>query len=277
MRWLHFILSHSVFIALCATALCYQSYAVLHIKPENAVYIFVFFATLCSYNFYWLAGKFAYRKEKSLIRFIKINFSYFIVFLFSAAVTLIAGSQLIFSLPLIILTASLTFLYSTPLWNKTASALAAKTGFLKTIILALTWGIVTVMFPAHNAIEASVLPVFLLLAARFFLMLMLCLIFDMRDIDVDKINAFHSLATDVSRKALMFIMATSFCLYVIAGLLVRMYMNDNKLLIAHLFTGMVVWIVYRLSIKKQGYLFYYFLVDGLMMVAAIATYAAGWF
>jgi len=33
--------------------------------------------------------------------------------------------------------------------------------------------------------------------------------------------------------------------------------------------------VYRLSLRKQGYLFYYFGVDGLMLFSSLATIVAG--
>ncbi|MEO7264212.1 MAG: hypothetical protein ABIW38_04835 [Ferruginibacter sp.] len=169
----------------------------------------------------------------------------------------------------------LTFIYSTPLWNENAKAIAAKTGFFKTILLSLTWALVTVIFPAQELLHTDkTIIVILLFIARFFFMLMLCLIFDMRDIHLDKMHGLHSLATDVNRYWLKVIMISSFCIYVIVGVLVRINLSDNKQLIAHFVTGLIVWIIYRQSTKKQGYLFYYFLVDGLMLIAALTTFIA---
>jgi 4-hydroxybenzoate polyprenyltransferase len=275
MGWLRFILSHSIFVALCAVALCYQTYTVLLIQPDALLYGFVFFATLCSYNFYWLAGKFHYRRQKSIVAFIKANTSYLIVFLLSSIAMLYIAIKLTYLFPWMLVAGMLTFIYSTPLWNENAKAIAAKTGFFKTVLLSLTWALVTVIFPAQELLQTdkSIL-VILLFFARFFLMLMLCLIFDMRDIHLDKMHGLHSLATDVSRQWLQVIMVSAFCIYVIAGLLVRMNLADNKQLIAHLVTGLIVWIVYRRSTKKQGYLFYYFLVDGLMLIASLTTFIA---
>ena len=34
-------------------------------------------------------------------------------------------------------------------------------------------------------------------------------------------------------------------------------------------------VVYFFSTRKQGYLFYYFVVDGLMLFSALATFVAG--
>src|SRR4051812_49049122 len=57
MRWLHFIFSHSIFISVCAAALCFQTSLLFNISPDINIYLLVFFSTLCSYNFYWLLSK----------------------------------------------------------------------------------------------------------------------------------------------------------------------------------------------------------------------------
>lgn len=103
---------------------------------------------------------------------------------------------------------------------------------------------------------------------------MLCIIFDSRDINVDKIHALRSLATDVSRKTLFVLMAIVFIAYLAAGFSLRYYFDDTAQLVAFFITGIITWLVYRLSLKKQNYFFYYFVVDGLMLFSAIATFVA---
>ena len=110
--------------------------------------------------------------------------------------------------------------------------------------------------------------------ARFFFVALLCIIFDRRDMKLDKMLALHSLATDTSRRTLQIIMMLVFVFYIAAGLLVRYHFNDNAQLIAFLITGLMVGLVYRASFKKQDYFFYYFLVDGLMLFSAAATFVA---
>jgi uncharacterized membrane protein len=106
---------------------------------------------------------------------------------------------------------------------------------------------------------------------------LLCIIFDMRDMKVDKMHALHSLATDVSKRMLKSIMLLAFMLYLGAGLIVRYHLNDNAQLVAFLITGLVVWMVYQASLKKQGYIFYYFVVDGLMLFSSALTFIASLF
>lgn len=275
MRWLHFILSHSIFISICAAALCFQTYQLLHISASLYVYGLVFFATLSSYNFYWLISNYDFSFNAGDLR------NYFIERFSNMFILLIAGSGMAFCLyflpavmPAALVAVFLTILYSIPLWPVKKLAFARKAGFLKTGLLAFTWTFVTVMIPVQQDVSVSVFAVGLLFTARFLFMLMLCVIFDSRDIHVDKIRSLSSLATDVSRKSLRLIMSVVFICYLIAGFILRYYFDDNAQLIAFLITGLMTLLVYRLSLKKQGYFFYYFLVDGLMLFSAAATYVA---
>ena len=114
MTWLRFILSHSIFIAVCAAALCFQTALLLHIKLPNWLYGFIFFSTLCSYNFYWLLSGYSFTKQPFRL-FLKQYHTNFIVFF-------IAGIGMLFSLynvaellPVICITVMLTLLYALPL------------------------------------------------------------------------------------------------------------------------------------------------------------------
>ncbi|MEP6711863.1 MAG: hypothetical protein ABJA37_05595 [Ferruginibacter sp.] len=274
MRWLRFILSHSVFISLCAAALCLQTNVLLHITPDHYIYGFVFFATLSSYNFYWLISKFSFSKERALTLFFKKNLSYIFMFVVAGVgmVYCIYFIQYIYKYAGIAIV--LTLLYSLPLWPFKFAKLARKAGFLKTTLLSFTWAYVTIIIPSIPVLHTESLPIASLFIARFFFMLMLCIIFDMRDMAIDKMHALHSLATDTSRRSLQMIMLFVFILYILAGFFVRNYFKENAQLIAFAVTGLMVYVVYTLSLKKQGYFFYYFLVDGLMLLSAGATYIA---
>ncbi len=168
----------------------------------------------------------------------------------------------------------LTLAYSVPLWPVKSLAFTRKAGFLKTILLAFTWTYVTIIIPVANASLSWNKPLMLLFTARFMFMLMLCIIFDSRDVKVDKIRGLSSLATVVSRKTLGILIMIVLSLYLSAGFLLRFYFESGAQVFSFLLTGMAVLLVYRLSLKKSGYFFYYFLVDGLMLFSAIATILA---
>ena len=275
MKGLQFILSHSIFISFCAAALCFQTFQLLHIKPDYFIYGLIFFSTLCSYNFYWLISKYYFTKiNTDLYDFILRNISNIVVFLIAAIGLFFCLYSIPVELPVILVAVFLTLLYSMPLWPIKKLAFTRKAGFLKTIILAFTWTYITIIIPARVADQVSNIAIGLLFIARFLFMLMLCIIFDSRDIHIDKIRSLRSLATEVSRNTLHWIMIVVFVLYIIAGILLRYYFDDNAQVMAFLITGIFTFYIYKMSLSKRGYVFYYFIVDGLMLFSAIATFVA---
>jgi 4-hydroxybenzoate polyprenyltransferase len=274
MRWLHFIWSHSVFISFCAVALCYQTYHLLDIVSDNYVYGLVFFSTLASYNLYWLISKFYFRKSQDILAFLRKNASNIIVFCVAGCAIGYCLLQKPFMWQTVMAAVFLTLLYSIPLWPFRFLAFTRKAGFVKTLLLAFTWTYVTIMLPLHTKLFVNTWPEILLFTARFLFMLMLCIIFDARDITIDKINSLRSLATDVNRKTLLLIMTAVFILYLAAGFLLRYYFSTDAQLIAFIITGLFTLVVYLMSLRPRGYFFYYFMVDGLMLFSATATYVA---
>ncbi len=277
MRFLHFILSHSIFIACCAVGLCYQTIAILHLPHNVNLYWFIFFSTICSYNFYWLLSKFYFSKRNANVLFFKNNLSFVSIFLISSTGSLYFLIHLQHLLPYILFAGFLTLLYSLPLWPYNFIKKLQKLGFIKTILLSLTWAYITTILPAEQLLPIDIVPVIILFAARFCFMLLLCIIFDRRDISIDKMHGLRSLATDLPEQKLTFIIHIVFILYFVLGLILRFQFNDKPQMFAFLITGAIVWLVYNLSFKKRGYLFYYFLVDGLMLVSAAGTFIATFF
>ncbi len=274
MRWLHFILSHSIFISFCAVALCYQTYTLLSLPSNNFVYLLVFSSTLCSYNAYWILSKFYFNAEVSFFRFIALHLSNVLLFVLSSLAVLLCLFYVPEVLKFVLIAGLLTVLYTLPLWPGKWIRPAQYFGFIKTFLLALTWTYVTIVLPAKLKFDELDQTFVLLFTARLLFMLMLCAIFDSRDSAVDKVRGLKSLATDVSKRALHVIMLISFTLYIIAGIALRYQLHSVEQTLAFIATGALVFMIYILSLKKQGYIFYYFIVDGLMLFSALATFVA---
>jgi 4-hydroxybenzoate polyprenyltransferase len=275
MHFLHFILSHSIFIACCAVGLCFQTNILLHMPHNKTLYGFIFFSTLCSYNFYWLLSKFYFSNKKINMLFIKKEFSFFLIFIAAAIGTCYFALQLPWLLPFIALGLIFTLLYSLPLWPFSFTKKLQHAGFFKTILLSLTWAYVTTLLPVLDVYDVNftlTLYVLLLFVTRFFFMLLLCIIFDTRDISIDKINGLHSLATDVSKTKLRIILRLVYSLHMLSALLFCFYYANVTQAIAFIFVGIIFWIVYAQSQKNNSYVFYYFLVDGLMLLSAAGSY-----
>ena len=273
MKWLHFIVSHSIFIAICAVALCYQTALLLHIDLPLYLYAFVFCSTICSYNFYWLLSGYSF-SDQPLRMFLKKRFSNLLVMIIAASGLLFSVVKIPGVFPEIILATLLTLLYAVPLLPLKISVIARKAGLLKTILLAFTWAFITVYLPYQFAVNGNWYTMFLLLINRFLFMLMLCIIFDARDTKVDKIRGLQSLTTILSSKTVKQIMSVIFAAYLLNGIVLRVYYHEIPQIAAILISGVFTAIVYLLSLKKQGYFFYYFVVDGLMLFSALAAYVA---
>src|SRR6186997_2101526 len=85
MKWLQFILSHSIFVAICAVALSFQTTQLLQLHINPFIYGFIFFATLCSYNFYWILSKLSFAQKAAVPALIKKEKTGFILLVISAA------------------------------------------------------------------------------------------------------------------------------------------------------------------------------------------------
>ncbi len=275
MKWLHFILSHSIFIAICAAALSFQTTQLLHYKVSWEVYGFVFFATLCSYNFYWIISKYSLSGKRSFSSMFQQDRVATIILAVSAA-----GMGFCFmlsSLKLSYVLAALVFtiIYAIPLLPFKFLHFTRKAGVLKTIVLAFTWTYVTVFLPIDKSFGLLSGPDIFIMSRRFLFMLMLCIIFDNRDKAVDKIRGLHSLATDLGSQQLLLLIAVIFVILFGTNFLCVTYGISFAQSIALQTSTIALLIVYFFSTRKQGYLFYYFIVDGLMLFSALTTLIAG--
>jgi len=274
MKWLQFILSHSIFVAFCAVGLAYQTVLLLHLSASIYLYGFIFFATLCSYNFYWLLSKYSFRHDIPLADFFRKEADEIILLILSGAGLVFCFFHVHLSIYVIIAAAALTGLYAVPLLPVSFLKFTRKAGVLKTTLLAFTWSYVTAFIPLQ---KESFLPTdieFFILTRRFLFMLMLCIIFDNRDIAVDKIRGLRSLATDLGAKTMRYLIYSIFIILFATNFLFRYYGISVAQSIALQISTIALLITYYYSTKKQGYLFYYFLVDGMMLFSAAATFVA---
>lgn len=271
MKWFHFILSHSIFIAVCAMALAFQTAQLLQLRNNLFVYGFVFFATISSYNFYWILSKSAFAGKIVLSEIIKKEATNFFLFL-----TATAGMAFCFfksALPInhVFVAILLTVLYSIPLLPFRFLYFTRKAGVLKTILLAFTWTYVTVFIPIQKSYLLLDNADLFIITRRFLFMLMLCIIFDNRDKAVDKIRGLHSLATDLSPAVLRILIYTIFVILFGSNFFYKDYGITLAQSVALQISTLALLMTYFYSAKKRNYFFYYFIVDGLMLFSALAT------
>lgn len=273
MKLLQFIVSHSLFIAACAAAQCYQTAVLLQVQLSGWFYWFIFFSTISSYNFYWLLSSYSFAPGNVVVHF-KKYLSNSIVFFVAAAGLFISLLHLGEILPVIAVSAVLTLLYAVPLLPFKWIQVTRRAGLLKTALLAFTWAFTAVYIPYRYAHAENTTALALLFTIRFLFMLMLCIVFDARDTHIDKIRGLQSLTTLLKPVTVKLIMLFLFAAYLAAGIIYRVHYNEPAQITALLVTGIAVAVTYRQSLNKQGYYFYYFWVDGLMLFSAAATFVA---
>ena len=275
MKWLHFILSHSIFIAFCAAAMCFQTATLLQLQTDYWLTGFVFFATLASYNSYWLLSK----KIFGTVFYQQIFFEKELLKIALLAVYLtglfICYTQTPLTISLLWPALLLNILYVTPLLPFKVLRFTRRIGFLKTFLLAFTWMYVTAFLPLLKPAFLLTGMEIALLLNRFLFMLLLCVVFDNRDVSVDKIKGLHSIATDLKPASLNFIVAILFVMLVGSVYLLQYFGMDLPQAVALQLSALAIGYLYYLSLQKRGYFFYYFFVDGLMLFSALATYIAG--
>jgi 4-hydroxybenzoate polyprenyltransferase len=274
MRWFNFILSHSIFVSFCAGALVYQTLLLLSLPLYPALFGMVFFATLSAYNAYWILCKWSNDKKNQLSSNFNSYSGYFILFIAGAIAVIDYLWQMPYFLLLVISATVLTFLYVIPVLFSASFNGVKNLGFIKTILLALTWSFFTVMVPALGLIQTHFAEVVSLFLMRFFFMLMLCIIFDSRDMAIDKIRNMPSLATSVNKKSLSWIMIFVLIGYLVSLIWLNDFIKNDRYLFVLMSCGGLTFIIYLLAIKKRGYYFYYFLVDGLMLFSSLSIYIA---
>ncbi len=272
-----FFLYSNLFIAGCATVMVYQScYLLLQERPVTWFVWFVFFATICSYSFHWYLtppdqGLYSDRIPW-LAKNRKVHLVLFWIGLFGSAVS---SSFLLQFWTWLLLGIFLTFLYSAPKLSYPYFIWLRKMALGKTIFLALVWTYVTTMLPLIIS-GHSWEPAFTLFSAgRFFFIYAICIMFDYRDREHDRMQGIRSLITELSDKGINYLFVISLLAFSILTIMMANYGLSNLSLIILLIPAGITAALYTYSQKSSSDFLYFFVLDGLMAVSAISTLLLG--
>ena len=271
-----FILFSSVFIADCAVALCIETNLLLHL-PFNIIsfYCFVFGATLAQYNLHYLVKKSAVTNSQRLAWSLKNKVLHKI--LLSVGIILILFSFLSFRLHHFIILGVIgiiAFLYSFPVIPLGKKKRIKDYGFIKIITLALIWTLVTVWFPVVNFSFEKNIFAFVFLQ-RFVFMFVLCLLFDVRDIEIDRKENIKTVAVIVGQKKSYYLAYMSLGVLVILSILQFYYSNDKGVLVAMLLSSVITFFTIKATKKTNSDFIYLAGIDGMMLLQALLVYLVG--
>ncbi|MGN6420570.1 MAG: UbiA family prenyltransferase [Pseudobacter sp.] len=265
-----FFLFTSLFISGCALLMVNQTNQLLQLQYDIPDYLlFVFFATLCSYNFHWYLTP-GMPSETLRINWTRRNkqlhLALFIVGLTGSAWYFFHFIQHWFWLMGSVV---LTFLYSAPKLNFFPFPYLRKIAVGKTIFLAFVWMYVTTFLPIAIDNNHWELPATLLCIHRFFLIYAICIIFDYRDRQWDREQGIRSMITRFSEKGVNAIFVVSLLLF--AGSTAWFCSLETGWLsfFILLLPGIITALLYPYARKSFSDYLFYFVLDGLMMLSAL--------
>ncbi len=248
----------------------------LHL-PLNGIsfYCFVFGATLAQYNLHYLVKTSAVKNSERLAW--SMNHKQLHKILLASGICLILFSFFSFRLHHFIIMAILAviaFLYTFPVIPVGKKKRIKDYGFIKIITLALLWTLVTVWFPVVNFAVDEKIFLFVFFK-RFVFMFVLCLLFDMRDIEIDREENINTIAVFLDKKKSYLLAYLSLILFIILSLIQFYFFGDKGVLIAMLLSGVATFFTIELTKKLNSDYVYLAGIDGMMLLQAVLVYLIG--
>jgi len=265
-----FFLFSSIFISSCAVAFCVETNVLLHLPLKSiSFYCFVFGTTLAQYNLHYLIKTTAVQHSQRL-QWSFINKTLHKILL-GTGISLVLFSFLSFRLHHFIVLGVLgivAFLYSYPLIPAGRKKRIKDFGLLKIMTLALMWTIVTAWFPVVNfSFNRTLFS--LIFFARFVFMFVLCLLFDIRDIEIDRQEHINTVAVRLGQTNSYRL--ANYCLLLFVGLsLACCYVSpDYGSLTALLISAGVTFAAIAFTKNAHSDFVYLAGIDGMMIVQAL--------
>lgn len=265
----NFLLFTSIYIAFCCVVMIYQSYFLFDIPVNGSFLFFALSGTLCSYNFHWyltpslygLTGKAAWSVQKK-----RTHAALFVLGAIGAAYF---GVQLLHYWEWLIATAFITFLYSAPKIPYRSFRWLKNIAIGKTIFLAYSWTHVTAFLPIELSGATWSNAQYLFVINRFFLIYPICILFDLRDKEEDKREGIRSMITEFDNRGVGVIFWGS--MLVFFATTIGLYLTEMSIpvLVALVTPGVLLAALYGYSQKTLSDYYYYFVLDGLMMLSGL--------
>ena len=264
-----FFLFTSLFVSCCAVVMVYQTYTLIINKPLNFNFAaFVFFSTVCSYNFHWDLTPTSVSPSHRL-QWDKKHRRYH---LFFSIIGLIGATVFFFYFKekwfYIVPSALLTFLYSAPKIPHPYFQLLKRVAIGKTIFLSVIWAYVTSALPI--LIEGSSSEkAFLFCIGQFFFIYAICILFDFRDKEDDKADGIRSMITYFNEKGVNVLFFISITVFVLLTLLLQQTGIAWPNILLLIFPSLLLIGLFSYSKRNFSDYLYYFVLDGLMMLSGL--------
>ena len=275
-RTFHFFVYSNLFIAICAVLMTLQTYQLFIVDQSAAEYIpFVFFSTICSYSFHWyLTSESAIPSHR--IQWIGSNkfvhVALFFLGIVGAGYYFIRLSEHWFWLGVGVF---ITFLYSAPKIPHPLFRALRKIAIGKTIFLAGVWTYVTTILPFFVNGDRLETDSILFIVSRFFLIYAICILFDYRDREDDRIRGIRSLITYMNDSGIRWLFLVSLIIFTAATVSLYFFTIPIFILVLLLIPGIITLALFSYAKRNFGDMLFYFLLDGLMALSSALTLLTG--
>ena len=264
-RLLDFYINSSIHVALAVLSFCVLTGYELHLTTAPIFYSAIFCASIVGYNFvkYFGLAKFYYRSLTTRLKYIQLVSVLSLMGLGYAFLSLQYTSQvLLFFLGLI------TFLYAIPMGVKTPKNLRS-IGGVKIYIIAFVWAMTTVTLPVLESQQPLNLEHWILVLQRTFMVIVLMLPFEIRDLDLDQIQ----LSTLPQKLGIKNTKIIGYALLGDAVLLefFKHQFDQNRFLIVIFSVAVLAAVVFNSTKTKTRY-YTAFWVEGLPILLVVLVY-----
>jgi 4-hydroxybenzoate polyprenyltransferase len=265
-----FFVFSSLYVAICAVLLIWQtSRLLLEMPPPGRLLGFVFFATICSYNFHWYLTPRSATPSRRVLWTQRHKTLHFILYLVGA----VGAAVYFFYLTPFILAlgaaAVLTFLYSAPKLPQKIFQWLRRVAIGKTFFLSFVWVYVTAVLPVIVAGASWNAAYSVYAASRFFLIYAVCLIFDFRDRDDDKAQGIVSMVTKLNEKNIDWLFLLSMVFFFFSSIALSFFNFPALYILLLLTPGVLLVALYRETKNNYSDYLYYVVLDGIVMLSAL--------
>ncbi|MBO9732188.1 MAG: UbiA family prenyltransferase [Chitinophaga sp.] len=240
---------------------------------ENTFYLFVFFSTICSYNFHWYLTPGTYSASER----IRWGDRHRTLMLLLCGIGIIGSLWFFWQLRehWLVLSGSaiLTFLYSAPKVPHPAFRWLSKVAIGKTLFLTFVWTYVTTVLPALVAGKFAITPLVLLTLHRFCLIYAICILFDYRDLESDKQEGIRSLITMLDLKNLNRLYFFTLLMAAVCAGLLGPFITLSAIISLMIPVVVTALLTNKAHLNTSDYLFY-FVLDGCMALSAAIYWIA---
>ena len=183
-RFLDFYINSSLHVALAVLSFSVLTAYELNLMGSIFFYSATFCASVAGYNFvkYFGLTKFYYRSLTTKLKYIQLVSVLSLTGFGFVFFQLQKSSQIVY-----VFLALITFLYAIPMGIKTPKNLRS-VGGVKIYIIAFVWAITTVVLPIFESQITLNSDHWILVLQRIFIVIVLMLPFEIRDLDVDQVH-----------------------------------------------------------------------------------------